>query len=287
MRAGWSSSRESRGFGRRKKYCDRTPNQVSGFGLAAIDPRGPGRARRYRSDLRQRQNILISIAYRSECYILELMPRGTTKRRPITISALLDAAMDLFAKQGYGATSVQDICDRAGLTKGAFYSNFSNKDALFLALLDRSWERRAESIRRALPLGIVLQAGGVEEKLSPPQLEAERVWTLVSTEFSLHAIRHNDVATLLVEHELRVRSELAVLMTEALQRAGRRPTLPIDQLACMIVAVTEGSRIQVLTNEAAGADINPHLGPRAVTALLWHFSRPTDLVLDDEDGDAQ
>ena len=153
------------------------------------------------------------------------MPRGVTKRRPITISALLDAAMELFADQGYGATSIQDICDRAGLTKGAFYSNFANKDALFLALLDRSWERRAESIRRSMPFGSVLQADGVEEQLSP-QLEAERVWTLVSTEFSLHAIRQADVAKLLVEHELRVRSELAVLMTEALERPDADPVLP-------------------------------------------------------------
>jgi AcrR family transcriptional regulator len=72
------------------------------------------------------------------------MARGMTKRRPITITALLDAAMDLFAEQGYGPTSIPDICVRAGLTKGAFYSNFLNKDALFLTLLGRSWERRAE-----------------------------------------------------------------------------------------------------------------------------------------------
>src|ERR1700733_14004696 len=78
------------------------------------------------------------------------MPRGITKRRPITVSALLDAAMELFAEQGFGATSIPDICARAGLTKGAFYSNFANKDALFLALLDRTWERRAEWIRRAM-----------------------------------------------------------------------------------------------------------------------------------------
>ena len=71
------------------------------------------------------------------------MPRGITKRRPITITALLDAAMELFAEKGYGATSIPDICARAELTKGAFYSNFTDKEALFLALLDRSWARRA------------------------------------------------------------------------------------------------------------------------------------------------
>ena len=91
------------------------------------------------------------------------MPRGMTKRRPLTVTALLDAAMGLFAEQGYGATSIPEICARAGLTKGAFYSNFATKDALFLALLDRSWERRAEWIRRAMPAGGE-QAGASEER---------------------------------------------------------------------------------------------------------------------------
>ena len=66
--------------------------------------------------------------------------------------------MELFAEKGFGATSIPEICTRAGLTKGAFYSNFANKDALFLALLDRSWERRSEWIRRSMPAADVLAA---------------------------------------------------------------------------------------------------------------------------------
>jgi AcrR family transcriptional regulator len=212
------------------------------------------------------------------------MPRGITKRRPITISALLDAAMELFAEQGYGATSIPDICARAELTKGAFYSNFANKEGLFLALLDRSWERRIESLRRAMPAGNVLTAEGSEEQPLPSEIELDRQWTLVSMEFSLHAIRRADVAKLLVEHEVRVRSELAVLVAEALEQADRLPTLPVDQLACMIVAVTEGSRIQALTNRAAGALVDSHLGARAVAAMLWHFSLPSKSIIAPEGG---
>ena len=201
-----------------------------------------------------------------------------TKRRPVTITALLDAAMELFAEQGYGATSIPDICTRAGLTKGAFYSNFANKDALFLALLDRSWERRAEWIRRTMAAGRQL-AGAPEQGIPVPDLVVDRQWTLVSVEFSLHAIRRPDVAQLLVEHERRVRSELAVLVTEALESAGRVPTLPVDELARMVVAVSEGSDIQALTDGAAGAVARADLGPRAVTGLLRHFSVPIDSVL--------
>ena len=111
------------------------------------------------------------------------------------------------------------------------------------------------------------------------QVDIDRQWTLVSCEFSLHAIRQPDLAKLLVEHEVRVRSELAVLVTEALEEAERLPTLPVHKLARMVVAVTEGSDIQTLTDEAAGVAPLSDLGPRAVTALLWHFSVPTDSVI--------
>src|ERR1700728_2249339 len=211
------------------------------------------------------------------------MPRGITKRRPITITALLDAAMELFAEKGYGATSIPDICARAALTKGAFYSNFANKDALFLALLDRSWERRAEWLRRAMSAGRELVAGP-DQRRRVPDLVVDRQWTLVSVEFSLHAIRRPDVAQRLIEHERRVRAELAVLVTEALEGAGRIPTLPVDELARLIVAVSEGSDIQALTDQAAGAVVHADLGPRAVTGLLRHFSVPTESVIAPDSG---
>jgi len=201
------------------------------------------------------------------------MPRGTTKRRPITVTALLDAALELFAEQGYGATSIPDICARAGLTKGAFYSNFADKEALFLALLDRSWARRAEWIRRAMTAGGPLP-GEADRSGSVADPVVDRQWTLVSVEFSLHAIRRPAVARLLVEHERRVRAELAVLVTEALERAGRVPTVPVDELARMVVAVSEGNDLQVLTDAAGGAAAQAGLGPRAVTGLLAYFSRP-------------
>jgi AcrR family transcriptional regulator len=206
-----------------------------------------------------------------------------TKRRPATVTALLDAALELFAEQGYGATSIPDICARAGLTKGAFYSNYANKDALFLALLDRSWRRRAEWIGRVMPASEEL-ARAVESGSRLPVFEVDRQWTLVSMEFSLHAIRQPDVAALLVEHETRVRSELAVLIAEALRRAGRVPTRPAIELARMIVAVTEGNDIQALTDEAAGAAVPADLGQRAIAALLRHFSRAADPAARSDDG---
>ncbi len=61
----------------------------------------------------------------------------TQQRAEETRSRILDAAGELFAKRGYNATSVADICAQAGVTKGAFYHHFESKQTVFLELRDR------------------------------------------------------------------------------------------------------------------------------------------------------
>lgn len=65
--------------------------------------------------------------------------RGETRRR------LLEAAAVLFESTGTISQSVEGICARAGFTRGAFYSNFTGVDQLYLALHEeqaaRVWER--------------------------------------------------------------------------------------------------------------------------------------------------
>ena len=48
------------------------------------------------------------------------------------------AAISVFAARGIIGASVEEICEAAGFTRGAFYSNFADKDALFLALVQQS-----------------------------------------------------------------------------------------------------------------------------------------------------
>jgi AcrR family transcriptional regulator len=50
---------------------------------------------------------------------------------------ILDAALKLFSHKGYGATSVRDISEEAGLSKGNVYHHFPDKETIFRALLDR------------------------------------------------------------------------------------------------------------------------------------------------------
>lgn len=53
---------------------------------------------------------------------------------------ILDAALKLFSHRGYGATSVNDIADEAGLSKGNVYHHFEDKEVIFRALIDRYFQ---------------------------------------------------------------------------------------------------------------------------------------------------
>ncbi len=68
-----------------------------------------------------------------------LATRPSTKKaqREASVEGLLAAALRLFVSRGYRHTTVEDIADAAGLTKGAVYFYFRNKEALLDALLDR------------------------------------------------------------------------------------------------------------------------------------------------------
>lgn len=60
-----------------------------------------------------------------------------------THQRILDVALEAFARQGYDATGVAEICARAGVTKGGFYHHFRTKQDVFLELLER-WLREVD-----------------------------------------------------------------------------------------------------------------------------------------------
>jgi AcrR family transcriptional regulator len=64
-------------------------------------------------------------------------PKGDKRER--TRAALLDAARDVTREKGLDHTTLQDVAQRAGMTTGAIYGNFKNRDDLFMALAERQW----------------------------------------------------------------------------------------------------------------------------------------------------
>ncbi|MEO8623688.1 MAG: helix-turn-helix domain-containing protein [bacterium] len=68
-------------------------------------------------------------------------PRGRPKgdKRARTRATLLAAARELILEKGFENTTLQDVAQRAGMTSGAIYGNFRNRDELFMALAEVHW----------------------------------------------------------------------------------------------------------------------------------------------------
>jgi AcrR family transcriptional regulator len=79
-----------------------------------------------------------------------------------TRDRILGSALELFARRGYAATSIQDIVSAANVTKPALYYYFDNKAALYQVLIDRAYEDRFNLMQEAAKKGRNLQEKLVE-----------------------------------------------------------------------------------------------------------------------------
>jgi AcrR family transcriptional regulator len=77
-------------------------------------------------------------------------PRGTRLPRRARRNQLLGAAQEVFVAQGYHAAAMDDIADRAGVSKPVLYQHFPGKLDLYLALLDQHCEALLDAVRAAL-----------------------------------------------------------------------------------------------------------------------------------------
>lgn len=89
-----------------------------------------------------------------------------------SVSAVLDAALELFSTQGFRATPLRQIADHAGLSVGNIYHHFPNKHAVYQTLIDRYWQRLLDP---ELPLNKIFAAGRFPEDLEAMAAAIEQV----------------------------------------------------------------------------------------------------------------
>lgn len=171
--------------------------------------------------------------------------RRVTKRRAETRQRLLQAALPVFAEEGFGRTTVDQVCARAGYTRGAFYSNFDSLDELFLAV----WEHwSAELITRmreafeAFEQAAVKDVEGVVTHLLRA-VPMDESWYRVSTEFTAHALRNPQLRQVIVEREQAISASLMPFLLTALAAIGRTVPDP-GALGQALVAVHDGTALQ-------------------------------------------
>lgn len=198
---------------------------------------------------------------------------GLTRRRAETQSRLLAAASQVFAERGFGRATVEDVCERAGYSRGAFYSNYDSLDGLFFALYSARSAELIDAVRRVVEV--------MPDKLSLTEvidrviavLPISRESHLLNLEFAAHALRHTEVATALAEHRRAAREALAPIIRAGLTAVDAGFGGDYDHLARSLIAVQEGMFLQELLEPDDPA--LPGLRRRVLGQVLQTSRTPT------------
>ncbi len=187
------------------------------------------------------------------------------ERRAQTTQRLLDAAAVVFARLGFHAATLDDIATAAGHTKGAVYSNFTSKDSLFLALLDRHLDDQLAQVEQ---LATTMSDAELRTKLrtaSSQQMTAGASFGLLMLEFWLYAARDPEASVALAERYRRMRDRIAVMITERDAERGTTESRSPSEAAALVLALDAGLFLQHLIDPDA---ITPELRAKAITDVI-------------------
>jgi TetR/AcrR family acrAB operon transcriptional repressor len=155
------------------------------------------------------------------------MARRTKEEAQETRNRILDTAEEVFREQGVTSTSLADIADAAGVTRGAIYWHFRNKGDLFTAMVDRVTLPMEEMIRQAAdastedPLSSLRACCVHVLRQTAEDLRCRRVFEILARKCEYVEELHS-----LSQRVLQCRAEGLEMMERALRNAIGRGQLP-------------------------------------------------------------
>jgi AcrR family transcriptional regulator len=198
----------------------------------------------------------------------------TSRRREATRQKLLDAAAQVFAEVGLDAASVEAICEAAGFTRGAFYSNFETKDELFLELAGRVARERVDAVRgRVAELerdGVLTAMPADPTRIVQEVLDVsadDRLGVLLMSEIRIHALRNPTLAAAYLAQEAEMRRSVEHIITDIGRAGALRFRMSAEECARLLLTVWEATSVRGvmagLSNEEMCARTNEELARTA------------------------
>lgn len=198
------------------------------------------------------------------------MPRPTrAQSQAATRADIIAAARRRFLGNGYAATSLDDIANDAGYSKGAVYSNFRDKPTLCRAVLESVHAEKMSEI-----VAIANGGSSLADQMSQIETWLERTvgdvgWTMLELEFSVLS-RHNPELTEMITD---LHGGMHATVTAALESVATRPdpdadsALTVAALSDIILATMIGLGVQRAVNP--NVSIAPAINTlRAAQAVL-------------------
>jgi AcrR family transcriptional regulator len=201
------------------------------------------------------------------------------ERRQQTREELLTAAEACFVSRGFHATSVDQVAERAGYTKGAVYSNFAAKEDLFFAVYERRVERALTEVTPALRRAGLEYAFDSLATATIDRRDRDDGWLAVFFEFWGHVVRHPELRERFAVIHARFLEPLAEAVREL--AVGRGLALPADVTASQVAlawnAMEIGLGLERLTQpQTVDAAVARRLGWLLLDAVLDGARPATD-----------
>lgn len=178
------------------------------------------------------------------------MAASATRSRENTRARLLDAAAQIFAEVGLDGASVETICERAGFTRGAFYSNFDSKDALFLELMSTVADQRLELIRTRIDefvaqgtLGAGADALTLVHKIMESGMD-DRLDVLLMSETRNHALRNEEFAKAYQAHEEEMFASIEGIIRGIVDAGHFTLRIEVATAAQLLMSIWEGAMLR-------------------------------------------
>ena len=177
------------------------------------------------------------------------------EKKALTRRRLLDAAAEVFAHRGFAATSLDEVAEVAGFSKGAVYSNFAGKEDLFLSVLDEHVTRQMLDIRGEID---VTRTAG-EQVMEAGQrfmdlFQRERAWYLLSFEFLVYAARNPEFQVEFAARQRAQREAVVAMLKENAAAMEIPMSLPPERMAVALEALANGIAFAKLADEQGVPD---------------------------------
>lgn len=173
-----------------------------------------------------------------------------TRRREETRARLVRAAGELFDETGTTGAGVNDVCSRAGYTRGAFYSNFASMDELYLAVCDDRARALLDRLEAAIDERITARPGPLDLDHAVSEvvevLPLDPSWVAARSVFIAQAAARPMAADLLRRHHEDLVDRLGPLGTASLRAARRTSTVPESALAEAMLAAYDGAMLHAV-----------------------------------------
>jgi AcrR family transcriptional regulator len=174
---------------------------------------------------------------------MAIEPLTPERRRQQTRDHLLAAAAQVFAERGFHGASLDEVATVAGFTKGAVYSNFKNKEDLFLALFRARYEQETAALRATLDASDVPSEARLSDFVALFQDQthlARSNFGLLYQEFWLYAARNPEVRSQFTQIDDEAVESLAELIASEREGLGLDPLDNAVQIARIIEVLFRG-----------------------------------------------